>query len=312
MAKKVSPFKLDKYHSRLKRADYISTADNIYAKTWFSNLAVAIFVLIDLFCLKVVWNLVQTEDPMYVWCIALACAAALDVPLAIAAIAEKRYEQNICSKKEKNMTVILSVAVFMIAFTFSFCFRVLTRELSFTIGTEGTMTDTVATVMEAETDANDPSVLFAALFNGVVPLLTSISSYVISFFSYDPISAKLVKLEQERIGLQANILEAEKALAEAGTSEEHCKGLMAREEDLYREFLQQLDNDALEMKQTVRVLLMQKLGSAEDITAMSKSGEGLNGSGEIETIPERELSELLKDQFQNGDEKYEDVVKFTV
>lgn len=210
------------------------------------------------------------------------------------------------------MTVILSVAVFMIAFTFSFCFRVLTRELSFTIGTEGTMTDTVATVMEAETDANDPSVLFAALFNGVVPLLTSISSYVISFFSYDPISAKLVKLEQERIGLQANILEAEKALAEAGTSEEHCKGLMAREEDLYREFLQQLDNDALEMKQTVRVLLMQKLGSAEDITAMSKSGEGLNGSGEIETIPERELSELLKDQFQNGDEKYEDVVKFTV
>ena len=64
MLKKVFVFKQDPYRSRDGRANYLNKPDTIYARPWFSNLAVLAFVFVDLFCLKVVWNLVQTEDPL--------------------------------------------------------------------------------------------------------------------------------------------------------------------------------------------------------------------------------------------------------
>ena len=47
----------------------------------------------------------------------------------------------------------------------------------------------------AEAEQTDvPAVLFASLFNGVIPLLTSISSFVISYFSCNPVGLKLSRL----------------------------------------------------------------------------------------------------------------------
>ncbi len=291
-----SPFKLDSYKKRSDRVDVIHRPDSIYAKTWFSNLAVLLFVFIDLFCLKVVWNLVQTEDPLYVWCVALACAAALDVPLAIAAISQKKYQQGICTKTERNTIVCLSIAVFVVAFVFSLGFRVLTRDLSFDISTGTTMVNTLGTGAEAE-QTDTPAILFASLFNGVIPLLTSISSFVISYFSCNPVELKLSRLEKERIGLQSNILEAKKALAETETSSEHCIKLIARENDLYAEFIDQLDADALALKQLVRIILMEKLGSPDDITAMSDSAEKLQKETHLSEVAGQELPEYVNKQI---------------
>lgn len=291
-----SPFKLDSYSKRAGRVDSLNRPDNIYAKEWFSNIAVLAFVFIDLFCLKVVWNLVQTEDPLYVWCVAFACASALDVPLAIAAISQKRYQQGICTKAERNTILFLSIAVFTVAFAFSFGFRVLTRDLSFDIGTGSTLTNTLVTGTETGT-TDAPAILFASLFNGVIPLLTSISSFVISYFGSNPVELKLAKLEKERIGLQANILEAKKALAETETADQHCEGLIARENDLYSEFIDQLDADALALKELVRIILMEKLGTPEDVTAMSKSGDRLCQEHISSDAPRQELPDYINGQI---------------
>ncbi len=291
-----SPFKLDSYKKRSDRVDIIHRPDSIYAKTWFSNLAVLLFVFIDLFCLKVVWNLVQAEDPYYVWSVALACAAALDVPLAIAAVSQKKYQQGICTKTERNTIVCLSIAVFAIAFVFSLGFRVLTRDMTFDITTAGTIVDELGREVQVE-ETDVPAVLFASLFNGVIPLLTSISSFVISYFSCNPVEMKLSRLEKERIGLQSNILEAKKALAETETSSEHCIKLIARENDLYAEFIDQLYADALALKQLVRIILMEKLGSPDDITAMSDSAEKLQKENCLSEATEQELPEYVNKQI---------------
>lgn len=291
-----SPFKLDSYKKRSDRVDIIHRPDSIYAKTWFSNLAVLLFVFIDLFCLKVVWNLVQAEDPYYVWSVALACAAALDVPLAIAAVSQKKYQQGICTKTERNTIVCLSIAVFAIAFVFSLGFRVLTRDMTFDITTAGTIVDELGREVQVE-ETDVPAVLFASLFNGVIPLLTSISSFVISYFSCNPVEMKLSRLEKERIGLQSNILEAKKALAETETSSEHCIKLIARENDLYAEFIDQLYADALALKQLVRIILMEKLGSPDDITAMSDSAEKLQKENCLSEETEQELPEYVNKQI---------------
>lgn len=275
--------KMDSFKNRSERVKIVNGPDNIYAKAWFSNIAVLMFVFIDLFCLKVVWNLVQTEDPLYVWCIAFACAAALDVPLAIAAIVQKRYQQGLCEKSERNIVISLSIAVFAVAFVFSFIFRVVTRELSFDIGTGTTMMNALETGVK-EDNTNAPAILFAALFNGVIPLLTSISSFVISFFGYSPLDMKLTDLERERVELQSNILEVKRALAETETPEENCTALIERENELYSAFMDQLDADALELKQLVRTILMEKLGTPEGVTAMTDSGDRLQQGNQYEIV----------------------------
>jgi hypothetical protein len=294
------PFKLDNYKTRAKRVEALNRPDNIYARAWFSNIAVLAFVFIDLFCLKVVWNLVQTEDPMYVWCVAFACAAALDVPLAIAAIALKRYQQGLCTKAECNIILILSIAVFATAFVFSFAFRVLTRDLSFDVGTGATLTNTLASGTETD-DSNVSTILFASLFNGVIPLLTSISSFVISYFGCNPVDMKLAALEKERIELQANILEAKRALAETETAAEHCKGLIAREKDLFAAFLDTLNADEKWMKQVVRVVLMKILNSPEEVTAMIESAEELHQENVLSETPGQELPEYVKQKIDEDE-----------
>lgn len=301
MLKKTPIFKQDSYRSRIGRVSYLHKPDTIYARPWFSNLAVLAFVFVDLFCLKVVWNLVQTEDPLFIWCVAIACAVALDVPLAIAGIVMKRYDQGLCDKKEKNIILILSVAVFAIAFIFSFVFRLYTRDLSFDIGTGATLTNTLEMAVTNQ-NAEEPSVIVAAAFNGIIPLLTSISSYVISYFGYDPLGMKIAKLEIERIGLQSNILEAERAIAQAETSEEYCRSLIARENDLYRTFQGRLMSDEMELKQLVRVLIMEKQKTPEEVTEIARNGEELMRSCHTGNAPERELLMYINNQIEITDD----------
>lgn len=297
MLKKASVFKQENYLSRGGRVNNINKQDTIYACSWFSNLAVLAFVFVDLFCLKVVWNLVQTEDPLFIWCVAVACAVALDVPLAIAGIVMKRYDQGLCNKKEKNIILILSVTVFAVAFIFSFVFRLYTRDLSFDIGTGSTLANTLE-VTTTDSDVENPSIIVAAAFNGVIPLLTSISSYVISYFGYDPLGMKIFKLETERVRLQSNILEAERALAQAETSEEYCRSLLARENDMYYTFQERLMSDGIELKQLVRILIMEKQKTPEEVTGIARNGEELIKRCHIGISPERELLKYIDNQIE--------------
>lgn len=308
--KKITPFNLDRYGSRAERTTDLNKPDNIFANELFGDLTVFVFVLIDFVCLRVVWNLVQTENPFFINCIAVACAAALDVPLAIAAKVLKKYNQGLYDRQEKNLVMILSIAVFTVAFVFSFCFRVFTKDLSFAIDTGETLTNTLSAAGETDTGGGT-SILVAALFNGVIPLLTSIASFVISFFGYDPLNIKLGRLKKGRIGLQANIHEAEKALAQTSTADQYCNELIAREEDLYQEFMNQLDADALALKQMVRVLIMKKLGTPEYVSAVSKDGTKLAQPYEAGNGPGRELSGFIGGQIHGADEKKEVITPFT-
>lgn len=291
---KREPFGLDSYETRAKRISNLNKPETIYAWTVLNYIAVAFFVLVDWYCLKVVWNLVQTESSFFVWIIASACAVALDVPLAIAAFVLKKYHQGLCSKNEKDISVLLSVSVFVVAFIFSFVFRVYTRDLSFDIGTSSTLTDSLVTSTDVENE--HPVILVAAVFNGVIPLLTSISSFVLSYFSSNPLAFKLSRREKERVSLQANILDAEKALAEAETSEEHCRALIARENDLYHSFIEQLDAKALELKEYSRILVMDKMSDPDNITTVSKSSSKLLEDAKISNESKQELVGFIKEQ----------------
>lgn len=288
-----SPFTLDGYGTRANRVSTIYKPDNIYASTIVSNIAVLIFVMIDYFCLKSVWNLVQLEDQMYVMFVALGCAAALDLPLAVAAVALKKAQHKVMDKKEAMIITVLSVATFLIAFVFSLMFRIVTRELSFDVGSASTL---VSTVGESANNSGDSSgiILFSALFNGVLPLLTSLASFIVSYFSADPINDKLKMLKTERVKLQNNIVEADVAIAESESAETHCNALLIREEDLFNEFISKLDSENLQIKQMARQVLMEKLGTPDDILELTDSSKKLSKNKKSTDEYESELIKLVK------------------
>ena len=295
----ISPFTLDSYGTRVKRAKSIYKPDNLYARQLTNYLAILVFFSIDLFCLATVWNLVQLDSPFYAWSVAVGCALALDVPLAIGAIALKKHHHGLMDKKEAMITLVLSVIVFAIAFVFSIGFRLVTKDLTFDVGTTSTLINT-AGVNEASNE-NNTTIWFAALFNGVVPLLTSISSFVVSYFSTNPVNDKLKTLETERITLQANLLEADMALSQADDAITHCNGLLAREKDLYKEFIEKLNSENQSLKQLARIILMEKLGNSNDVTALTESGVKVYNELKHLEEPGGELESFIGNHFINKD-----------
>ena len=295
----VSPFALDPYNTRAKRTKRIYTPDNPYAKKITNYVAILVFCCIDLYCLSVVWNLVQLEAPLYAYSVAHGCALALDIPLAIGAIALKKYHHGLMSKQEAMITLTLSVVVFVIAFAFSLAFRLVTKDLSFDVGTSSVLVNTTGDSISSSD--NNTSIWFAALFNGILPLLTSMSSFVISYFSTDPINEKLSVLETERISLQSNILEANMALAQGDDAITHCNGLLAREKDLYAEFIEKLNAENQTLKQLARLVLMEKLGTSNDVTAVTESAKYIYDGTEHLATPGTNLESFIDKKFGNNE-----------
>ncbi len=304
MTNSVSPFTLDKYGTRAKRVKNIYAPDNIYAKKITAILAVIIFCGIDLLCLSTVFNLVQTENPVYAWSVALGVAIALDVPMAIGAIALKKYHHGVMNKNEAMITLVLSVIVFAIAFGFSFAFRLVTRDLTFDIGTSSAMVNMAAgaAAESTGTSSEDTAILVAAIFNGVVPLLTSIASFVVSYFSTSPVNDKLRTLEAELVALNANIADADKAIAETrGGASEFCRGLVAREHDLFPAFFSHIGSHNQMFKQLTRVIVMEKLGRPDDISAVTDSARRLYDETPHDYRPGNNYLQYIEEKLSKGD-----------
>lgn len=324
--KKTSPFNTEKYCNRTQRIKHLSRPGSFWESKLLGTLAVILFVFIDFQCLKATWDLVQTEDSGYILCTAIACAMALDIPLAIGAIALKKCHHRLISKAEKNIILIPAIIVFALAFACNFGFRLTMRDSTFEIGSSSNLVntasaietdtpnnpeDTAASEADSPNGNNQPAILLAGIYSGLIPLLTSLSSFVISYFSCNPLRDELAKLEKEKIGLQSHITEAQKELSEIQSSEEFCAGLIARENDLYREFACQLDADALSAKQLVRLLLMKKLKTAEDITAMSNAAQKLMHDRKADENPENQLPTFVDSQINTTEDNEKVVSLFT-
>lgn len=266
---------LDDYGTRLWRNKLTNKADSVYSISSVANIATLLFVLIDFICLYTVWNTVQTESYIMIALIAIGCAVCLDVPLAIAGTALKSYHQKLRDKNSALIVMLLAIITFILTFVFAFWFRLETKDLTFDVSSASTLTNTMAG--GTTTDDNDSNaVVVAALFNAIVPLCTSIASFVISYFAANPLDFKIARLDQAIITLDSNLAEIEQVCQEAEKIQEYKYYLLAREEDMYRHFCESSEAQGLVRKQAVRFVIMEKLGTPDDITLLTESGEKVN------------------------------------
>ena len=300
----MEPFKHEAYSTREKRFRNINKADTIYGSSILAGLTVLTCVAIDFYIHYVKWNLVQMESPIFVCMAALACAVALDVPLAIGGVVLKRYHQGLCSKKENILVMGLAIAVFLVAFACSFGFTLVTRDVVFTMGTGGTITNTVtASAQTNEAEAEHIGILVAAIYNSVLPLLTSLASFLVSYFSYNPLNQKIMKYKKEKIGIQNNMMEAEMAIAEA--DDQFIERLIAREHDKYEEMKQRLQAENAYLKELAYTIMTEKMTTPQENDNIGRNGREVLEAYRAEVKPlQNELPEyIMKHLCTNDDNK---------
>lgn len=274
MAKKNEPFKVDKYNSRLKRVKNLNKPDTIYSKDSVCNFAILIFILTDFACIFTKWNVMKTQNIACLVGIGVSSAIALDLPFAVAAVAVKEYLQGLRTRLEKNVVLWISIIAFALAFGSNFVFSFVTRNLFFSENTSEGLVDAAGQAATAAgTGLGATAILYAAAVSGLIPLLTSICSFAFSFYCYDPLGKKITKMETERIGLQNNLMEIEKAIAEAETKEEYFQEMTEREERLFPDFMEKLEAERMGMEQVAGVVIMEKMEKQQEVIKIFRDNE---------------------------------------
>lgn len=266
-------FKRDKYQTREQRLKKITSPDTFWGRAMVALGITISCTIIDTYLLYEKWYLVSKAIPEIVLLSALACAIALEIPFSYLGIVLKRYHLSVFKKNGKNMFLALAVGIFAIAFIGSFAFTIVTRDLVFTVGSASTIQNTVATGGATAVQEDDLSIMVAAIFNGVLPLLTSVTVFIASYFSYEPLKRKIALYEKERIGIQNNLIEVESAIAEADST--YFDRLVEREEERYQEEIQLIEAQNVYMKELARAILAKKMSTPEENDEIAKNGSRL-------------------------------------
>lgn len=292
MKKSNKPLALDSYFTRQKKRNTLNKKESIYAGMIVSYISVVLFVAIDFACLNSSWTSVQNDNEWLVKLISVGCAVALDVPMAIAAIIAKEGYQKLRGKREAFVIVTLCIACFLIVWGFQIGFRMVTRDATFSENAS-TLVNTLSSTAETETTESGQTVLYAALFSGVLPFCTSLASFIITYFGCDPLGIKIYRLDSVIIQDDANIIELEQALAEADDIIQHMKFLIAYENDSLNAHITKIKSQGELLKQVVRNEIMKKLKNPEQVAIIQESGKKLiDGNGEI-SAPEEAKTFLL-------------------
>ena len=301
MRVKNKPLALDPYHTRRWKLDYQYRSDTIYSSTWLSYIAVVLFVAIDFACLNSSWTSVQNDSAEWlVKLISIGCSFCLDIPMAIAALAAKEFTQKLKGKRESLLIISLCIACFLIVWGFSFGFRISTRTSSFA-ESASTLVNTLDTSADSSTSDSGQTVFYAALFSAILPLCTSIASFVITYFSCDPLAKKIYRQKRIKIEDDANIVELNQALVEASDAEDYQNFLIAYEQDSLAAHNMRINAQGEHIKQIVRNEIMKKLNTPEQVAVIQESGVKLHENGDQDELPTNSIDYLLgkKEETQN-------------
>ena len=232
MSKIRNPFKHDSYGTRIKAHRLVNKPENIYKRRSLSAIATLVFVATDFTCLYTMWrDSMAAANAILVMLTCVAMAVLLDEPLAIAAHSIRGYEQGIVEKRDVKKVVAFSIASFLTVFLPNIAFRFVTIE----------------TVMMEDLDRN--TLLAAAVFLSVLPLATSFGSFVITYFSSNPLADMIFFKEEAKIRIETNIEEAHECLSQVGSHLEYLNAVLAREEDAYANAVNANDMAAANTKQ---------------------------------------------------------------
>ena len=266
--KAVSPTQLDAYSLRSRRAKSLRRPESIFSSSPLANILLLAFILTDAVCFYSMWNVIISEEPLLLIMLALSIAMVVDIPMAIAGVVMAQARDGLRDRKEAKAIALGCLATFLLAFSLSLVLRIVTKDHTISISSSDSG---LVDMMTAEKNSSEDSAipLCAAIFLAAIPCCTSAASYLVSLAVSSCLSDRIKDLECERICIQAHITELQQALAE-------CMDVDAEIGNaLYDEFNAELTAMVVGVKETARLLMMEKLGDPESISSITESAEAV-------------------------------------
>ena len=292
MSKKSKTLTLDSYTTRGKRESKLARADNIYSSSYIGFILTLIFVCVDSYSCYSCWNAAQTQSITMNILMTVGCALTLDVPPMLCAYALVKYKQGMLSKSKAKVITIGTIAVVLLVICGYFAFRIVTKDLIFDNAVSGGITNAAAQGT-GNTTQNSNSNLFPAIYSGIIPLATSITSFIATYLTASPLKDRIHKLRKAKIATEANMADLNMAIAEAEDVTSYSDYLIAREDDLYAHFLDELEAQKIVLKQIARVVIMEKLSNPDAVSELAESGHTLNNNSGISHVPQMRSKAIL-------------------
>lgn len=292
MAKKSKALTLDSYTTRAGRENKLARADNLYSSSYIGFVLTIMFIAIDSFCCYSCWNAAQTQSMTMNILMTVGCALTLDLPPMFCAYALKKYKQGLLPKKTAMIITGGGIAVVALVICGYFAFRIVTKDLIFDNASSGAITNAVA--VSADTSQSSNSNLFPAIYSGILPLATSITGFIVTYLTVDPIKDRIHKLRKAKITTEANISDLKMAIAEAEDASSYSDYLIAREDDLYTHFLDELEAQKIVLKQIARVVIMEKISNPDAVSELADTGHALNANSDISPVPQMASRAFIK------------------
>ncbi len=293
MYKKSKALTLDSYTTRVGRENKLARADNIYSSSYIGFILTLVCFAIDSFCCYSCWNAAQTQSVTMNILMTVGCALTLDIPPMFCAYALTMYKQGMLPKSKAKVITIGTIAVVSLVICGYFAFRIVTKDLIFDGASSGGITNAVAQGNESTTQ-NSNSNLFPAIYSGILPLATSITSFIVTYLTASPLKDRLHKLRKAKITTEANIADLNMAIAEAEDINSYSDYLIAREDDLYAHFLDELEAQKIVLKQIARVVIMEKLSNPDAVSELADTGHALNANSGISPVPQMASKAFIK------------------
>ncbi len=195
-----------------------------------------------------------------------ACLVAFDVLPSLLARELKKDKIGMHSSK---LIKILSIVSFIAVFLLNFWLRFATRNTLLPADT-GAAGSAFADLTNAAASTN-PAALPYCIFSCMMPVATSVFSFIVSYNSCHPIAKPLKQAYATKCAIEDAIDNTDAILAEYHAAEDYRDRLIAEDNRLYEEKMAAIENVGYLMADYVREQIAEHLGDAAATNYLSKN-----------------------------------------
>ena len=274
---KISPVLSDTFSVRSDIYKRAHKPASVFDRSIFVLILTAFCVMVDYASLSISWNAALRESAWYVVVLmAISSAVVLDVPPAIAAAKVKEYRQGLLSKKNMLFAFIPSSVCVLLVLAFSIAFKIVTRNATF----EDTETSSglVNTLNTKVGNTESVSVFMAALFASILPLATSLMSFVVSYNATDTKGKRIQQCELAKMRVESYITHVDQAITESKNTKRCHELQLDREKDLFDQFTDEVLAGEQKRKQSANQALEEHLNTPNAVSKLTEHGKIINQS----------------------------------
>jgi len=238
--------------------------DTLWNHPFLLAVVIILCATVDFVCFQQLFDSFLLDSPLIRWTAILGMLFAFDfVPVYLGLNYRKRVQEYNISGK----ILLIMVAVFTLAFAANSYLRMAFKDLVMPDLTESA--SSVFGSVNTETTVSSRAAPYA-IFASIVPLLTSIGSFTISFFMANPLKAEKLTLEKERNELADRIGQIDALLQEYEADPNIYERLLDDDDKKY-ETIKQLIYDKRETyRDYVRERIKEYLGNPVDTNILAK------------------------------------------